>query len=183
MTPKVFSRASTRRVLTMERLYGIPLTDREQFLKSTDKPQTVLGAAFETWLASVAGCELFHADLHAGNLLILGDGRVGFIDFGIVGRISEKTKNGVMSLIQAMMVKDYPTIARSMLAIGMTRKKWIPQSWQRIWKTFTMPVKPMRWMPCRPIPRPWKSLNRFFSIWSALPKPTASGSPGSSPCF
>ena len=123
VTPKVFSRASTRRVLTMERLYGIPLTDREQFLKSTDKPQTVLGAAFETWLASVAGCELFHADLHAGNLLILGDGRVGFIDFGIVGRISEKTKNGVMSLIQAMMLKDYPTIARSMLAIGMTRKK------------------------------------------------------------
>jgi predicted unusual protein kinase regulating ubiquinone biosynthesis (AarF/ABC1/UbiB family) len=40
-----------------------------------------------------------------------------------VGRISEKTKNGVMALIQGMIVKDYRTIAESMLAIGMTRKK------------------------------------------------------------
>lgn len=34
-----------------------------------------------------AGCESFHADVHAGNLLVLPDGRVAFIDFGIVGRI------------------------------------------------------------------------------------------------
>ena len=66
---------------------------------------------------------MFHADLHAGNLMILDDGRVGFIDFGIVGRISEKTQEGVMSLIQSMMMKDYMTIAESMLVIGMTRNK------------------------------------------------------------
>ncbi|MBC2715121.1 MAG: AarF/ABC1/UbiB kinase family protein [Desulfobacteraceae bacterium] len=123
VTPRVYPHASSKRVLTMERLYGIPLTDREQFLASTDQPQMILGAAFETWLASIAGCELFHADLHAGNLLILEDGRVGFIDFGIVGRISEKTRKGVMSLIQAMIMKDYMIIAESMLIIGMTRKK------------------------------------------------------------
>ncbi len=123
VTPRIFPHASSTRVLTMERLYGIPLTDREQFLKSTDQPEIPLGAAFETWLASIAGCELFHADLHAGNLLILEDGRVGFIDFGIVGRISEKTRKGVMSLIQGMIVRDYMTIAESMLAIGMTRNK------------------------------------------------------------
>ncbi|MCD6584692.1 MAG: AarF/ABC1/UbiB kinase family protein [Desulfobacteraceae bacterium] len=121
VTPRVYPHASSKRVMTMERLYGIPLTDREQFLKSTDQPQMIIGAAFETWLASIAGCELFHADLHAGNLLILEDGRVGFIDFGIVGRISEKTQEGVMSLIQGMMSKDYMTIAESMLIIGMTR--------------------------------------------------------------
>jgi len=123
VTPKVFPQASSRRVLTMERLYGIPLTDREQFLKSTPNPQMTLGAAFETWLSSIADCELFHADLHAGNLMIMPDGRVGFIDFGIVGRISERTRKGVMAMIQAMMTKDYLTIAESMLVIGMTRKK------------------------------------------------------------
>ncbi len=123
VTPLLYPHASSRRVLTMERLHGIPLTDRELFLKSTDHPQRIIGAAFETWLSSIAGCELFHADLHAGNLLILDDSRVGFIDFGIVGRISEKTREGVMSLIQGMMIKDYMSIAESMLVIGMTRRK------------------------------------------------------------
>jgi aarF domain-containing kinase len=45
----------------------------------------VLIAALNTWFASVLGCASFHADVHAGNLLVLPDGRVGFIDFGIVG--------------------------------------------------------------------------------------------------
>ena len=123
VTPRVYYRATSPRVLTMERLHGIPLTDREQFLKSTDQPQKILGAAFETWLKSISGCELFHADLHAGNIMILDDGRVGFIDFGIVGRISKKTQDGVNSLIKSMMMYDYKSMAESMLIIGMTRNK------------------------------------------------------------
>ncbi|MCU0600763.1 MAG: AarF/ABC1/UbiB kinase family protein [Desulfobacterales bacterium] len=123
VTPQVHPIASSRRVLTMERFYGIPLTDREQFLKSTDDPQKILGPAFQTWVQSISECELFHADLHAGNLMILEDGRVGFIDFGIVGRISEKTKEGVNSLVRAMMTNDFELMADSMLAIGMTKKE------------------------------------------------------------
>ncbi len=123
VTPRVYYRATSTRVLTLERLYGIPLTDREQFLKSTDQPQRILGPAFETWLKSISGCELFHADLHAGNIMILEDGRVGFVDFGIVGRIPKKTQDGVNSLIKAMMMYDYKTMAESMLIIGMTRNK------------------------------------------------------------
>jgi len=123
VTPRVYYRATSTHVLTMERLHGIPLTDREEFLKSTDQPQRILGAAFETWLKSISGCELFHADLHAGNIMILEDGRVGFVDFGIVGRISKQTQDGVNSLIKAMMMYDYKAMAESMLIIGMTRNK------------------------------------------------------------
>lgn len=123
VVPKVYPEASTGRVLTMERLFGIPLTDRKQLLDSTDNPGQVLGPAFETWLSSIMGCDLFHADLHAGNLLILADGRVGFIDFGIVGRISKKTRNGVKKLVPAMMTLDFISLAEAMTAIGMTREK------------------------------------------------------------
>ncbi len=123
VVPRVYAKASTRRVLTMERLFGIPLTDRKQLLATTRQPGDVLGPAFETWMSSVMGCELFHADLHAGNLLIMADGRVGFIDFGIVGRISEKTRNGVKKLVPAMMTLDFVSLAEAMTAIGMTREK------------------------------------------------------------
>ncbi len=123
VVPKVYTEASSGRVLTMERLFGIPLTDRKQLMATTDQPGEVLGPAFETWLSSIMGCDLFHADLHAGNLLILADGRVGFIDFGIVGRISEKTRNGVKKLVPAMMTLDFTSLAEAMTAIGMTREK------------------------------------------------------------
>jgi aarF domain-containing kinase len=49
-------------------------------------PATLVGA-MNTWFSSLMFCESFHADLHAGNLMVLTDGRIGFIDFGIVGRI------------------------------------------------------------------------------------------------
>ena len=122
VAPRVYHQASSERVLTMERLYGIQMTDRKKFLESSDNPQEILSSAFNTWMQSISDCEIFHADLHAGNLLILDDNRVGFIDFGIVGRISDKTKQGVNAMILAMMIEDFESMAEAMLTIGMTRK-------------------------------------------------------------
>ena len=122
VAPRVYHQATSKRVLTMERLYGIQMTDREKFLDSTDTPQEILSSAFNIWIQSISDCDLFHADLHAGNLLILNDGRVGFIDFGIVGRISDTTKKAVNALILAMMMEDFESMAEAMLSIGMTRK-------------------------------------------------------------
>ena len=42
--------------------------------------------ALNVWFGSVLACESFHADVHAGNLLVCDDGKIGFIDFGIVGQ-------------------------------------------------------------------------------------------------
>jgi predicted unusual protein kinase regulating ubiquinone biosynthesis (AarF/ABC1/UbiB family) len=61
------------------------------------EPELVLINALNTWFGSVVGCETFHADVHAGNLLVLPDGRVGFIDFGIVGCIRCARRHGAMA--------------------------------------------------------------------------------------
>ncbi|MBW2218150.1 MAG: AarF/ABC1/UbiB kinase family protein [Deltaproteobacteria bacterium] len=123
ITPRVYPHASSRRVLTMERLYGVPLTDRKQLFQVTDQPHRLLSAAFQTWLESISKCPIFHADLHAGNLLILNNGKVGFIDFGIVGSISDQTQEGITLLIQSLIINDHRNMAKAMAAIGMTSKK------------------------------------------------------------
>jgi aarF domain-containing kinase len=56
------------RVLVLERLVGVPLTDLDSITSITSKePEGVLIAALNTWFASVLGAETFHADVHAGG--------------------------------------------------------------------------------------------------------------------
>ncbi|MFH2066910.1 MAG: AarF/UbiB family protein [Pseudomonadota bacterium] len=120
VAPRVYPDVSSGKVLTMERLYGIPLTDRKRLMENADNPAQSIGAAFETWFESITKCPVFHADLHAGNLMLLHDGRVGFIDFGVVGSISYKTRSGMKSLIEGMICNDFRKMAGSMIMIGLT---------------------------------------------------------------
>jgi aarF domain-containing kinase len=122
MAPRVYPRATTGRVLTMERLYGVPLTDLTSIRQYNDDPENTLITAMNTWFSSLLLCEFFHADLHAGNLLVLQDGRIGFIDFGIVGKISPATWTAMTSLIGGLEQGDYRTIAKALAAIGITKK-------------------------------------------------------------
>lgn len=58
--------------------------------------------ALNAWTMSVVACKSFHADVHAGNLLVLESGKVAFIDFGIVGTISPKTWQAVEGLAKGL---------------------------------------------------------------------------------
>ncbi|CAG9464166.1 unnamed protein product [Pedinophyceae sp. YPF-701] len=119
--PEVYRQFSTRRLLVLERLYGVALTDLNAIRSiTTADPETVLISALNTWFGSVIGCSTFHADVHAGNLLVLKDGRVGFIDFGIVGRISPGTWNAVQALLTSTASGDYTTMAKALVTLGAT---------------------------------------------------------------
>ncbi|MDP1541394.1 MAG: AarF/UbiB family protein [Moraxellaceae bacterium] len=122
IAPKVYEHASSMRVLTMERFYGVPLTDLETIRKYTKDPAGTLVNALNTWFSSLMMCESFHADLHAGNLMVLTDGRLGFIDFGIVGRIAPETWSATMQFMEAMNTGDFKLMAESMSVIGMTKR-------------------------------------------------------------
>jgi len=120
--PRVYEHCSTRRILTMERFYGVPLTDLDSIRGYARDPEHTLITAMNTWFASLTQCEFFHADVHAGNLMVLRDGRVGFIDFGIVGRIKPDTWQAVSDFISAITVGNFDGMASAMIRIGVTRQ-------------------------------------------------------------
>jgi aarF domain-containing kinase len=121
--PKVYREFSTKKVLTMERLNGISMLDEDTLAKVTKDPavgQRAIITALNIWTMTVNQMPWFHADVHAGNLLLLDDGRVGFIDFGIVGRVSDKTFKAVNELSVALAMNDYRGMAEALCNMGAT---------------------------------------------------------------
>ncbi len=121
--PKVYHLYSTRRVLTMQRFFGVPLTDFNVVKKVSKDPSQVLITAMNTWFGSLMMCNSFHADLHAGNLMLLEDGRVGFIDFGIVGQLKPEVWTACIAFMDALQKTDFPLMAENMLKMGMTDRE------------------------------------------------------------
>ncbi|XP_023535612.1 uncharacterized aarF domain-containing protein kinase At5g05200, chloroplastic [Cucurbita pepo subsp. pepo] len=118
--PKVYHHCSTRRVLTMQRLYGVPLTDLESISSLVPSPEASLITALNVWFGSLLACETFHADVHAGNLWLLRDGRIGFLDFGIVGRISPETWAAMDVFLASISTEDYESMASALIQMGAT---------------------------------------------------------------
>merc|ERR1719222_363499 len=100
----------------MELFRGVALVDLEGIKRYTSDPEATLVAALNTWALSVQKCEFFHADVHAGNLLVLKDGRVGFLDFGIVGRLPPEVSAAVDALNDALAKGDAKGMARALIS-------------------------------------------------------------------
>lgn len=110
----------------MERLRGVSLLDEETISKAAKDSSVgtdIIITALNIWSMSVVSMPWFHADVHAGNLMFLDDGRVGFIDFGIVGRVSQKTYNAVNELSSALAVDDYEGMAKALCNMGAADEK------------------------------------------------------------
>jgi aarF domain-containing kinase len=119
--PLVYLQHSSKRVLVLERLQGVSLLDENTIAKNSPNAgvESIL-TALNIWTLSISKMPWFHADVHAGNVMLLDDGRIGFIDFGIVGRISPQVFNAVNDLSMALMQNDADGIARAMCNMGAT---------------------------------------------------------------
>ncbi|KAF0809789.1 ABC1 family protein [Alcanivorax sp. S71-1-4] len=123
VAPTPYREFSTARVLTMERFFGVPLTNLEILRQHVPDPAETLITALNTWFSSLMLCDFFHADVHAGNLMLLRDGRIGFIDFGMVGHMRKETWEAMARFFDGIGRGDHRLVAEAMATIGMTREK------------------------------------------------------------
>lgn len=120
VAPQVYDELTTKRVLTMSRLYGVSMIDETAMRQYCADPAQVMADTLNTWFASLIMCNSFHADLHAGNLMLLTDGRIGFLDFGIVGKLKAESWRACMGMMQALQDNDYQAMAKHMIDMEMT---------------------------------------------------------------
>jgi len=111
--PEVFEDLSGPRVLTMEFFDGVPVDDLTTVAHYGYDPAPVVQEVIKGFLLTAIRWGTFHGDVHAGNLLLLPDGRVGVIDWGIVGRLDPQTHLFFRRLIEAALGDEsaWPDIA------------------------------------------------------------------------
>ncbi|MBP2281101.1 putative unusual protein kinase regulating ubiquinone biosynthesis (AarF/ABC1/UbiB family) [Psychrobacter sp. PL19] len=120
IAPEVYDELTTKRILTMSRLRGVSMVDEAAMRQYCDDPAQVMADTLNTWFASLMLCNSFHADLHAGNLMLLTDGRIGFLDFGIVGKLKAESWRACIGMMQALQDNDYQAMAHHMIDMEMT---------------------------------------------------------------
>jgi ubiquinone biosynthesis protein len=109
--PEVYGEYTGRRVLVLEALNGIPMSHANALKQEGIDREEVLRRGLKAYMKMVYTDGLFHGDLHAGNVLLLPDGRLGLIDFGIVGRLNRKTQSAIANMFLALAEEDYDRLA------------------------------------------------------------------------
>lgn len=99
--PRTYPDLSSRRVLVMEYLDGVAVDDLSSVADLGIDPTPLVADIVKAFFLTAVRFGLFHGDVHAGNLLILHDGRVGILDWGIVGRLDERNRRHFADIIRA----------------------------------------------------------------------------------
>jgi ubiquinone biosynthesis protein len=115
--PRVFWELTTSRVITLERLGGMKVTDRDSLdAAGLDRRSLARNAALVTAkMVFVDG--LFHGDPHPGNFFVEADGTLGIIDFGIVGSLDEGLRAKLGRILFALERRDPKRLAAAMIAL------------------------------------------------------------------
>ena len=109
--PEIDWRRTARRVLTLEWLDGIKLSDREALIEAGQDCKALASTLVRAFLRQAVVDGFFHADLHHGNLFALRDGRIAAIDFGIMGRIDRRARVWLAEILYGLITGNYRRVA------------------------------------------------------------------------
>lgn len=129
--PKIYRKYSTENVLCMEFMDGITPDSEEMANYPTEEKEKIIDRGAEAIIRMLYKDGFFHADLHPGNLLILRDGTIGFIDLGMVGRFEEKTRRRMLFYFQALVNGDIEGAVRNLIAMARIGNKGDPDGFRR----------------------------------------------------
>ncbi|RNA62135.1 AarF/ABC1/UbiB kinase family protein [Chryseobacterium nematophagum] len=112
--PKVYGEFSNNNILCMEFIEGIKVTHKSMLLSQNIDPVNISEKGLRLFVSQILDFGFFHADPHAGNILVKKDGRVVFIDFGAVGKIPPNDKEIFENLIVSFVAKNPHKIVRNL---------------------------------------------------------------------
>jgi ubiquinone biosynthesis protein len=102
---------TSRRVMTLDWIDGVKLTDHAALAAAGHDRGKLAHTLVHAFLVQAIGEGFFHADLHQGNLFAMADGRVGVIDFGIMGRVNQQARLWLAEILHGLITGNYRRVA------------------------------------------------------------------------
>ena len=102
---------TARRVMTLERVGGIPIDERQALIDAGHKPDEILKKSAAAFFKQVFQDGYFHADQHPGNLFVSAGGDIVAVDFGIMGRLDKPTRRYLGEMLMNFLNRDYRRVA------------------------------------------------------------------------
>jgi predicted unusual protein kinase regulating ubiquinone biosynthesis (AarF/ABC1/UbiB family) len=116
--PAVVWELSTRRVLCLDYLPGIKITDRPALMEAGIDPSAVAEKGAASYLQQLVRFGFFHADPHPGNLAVAADGALIYYDFGMMGQISQRLRSRLGRMVTAAAARDASSLVGELQAAG-----------------------------------------------------------------
>lgn len=116
--PAVVWELSSERVLCLDYLPGIKITDRDSLVARGIDPAQVAERGAASYLKQLVRFGFFHADPHPGNLAVAEDGALIYYDFGMMGQVSPRLRNRIGSMVRAAAARDASTLVQELQAAG-----------------------------------------------------------------
>jgi ubiquinone biosynthesis protein len=116
--PDIDWRRTAKRAMTQERLTGIPMDDRVGMLSAGLDVDDVLAKAAAAFFNQAFRDGYFHGDQHPGNMTVGYDGAIQVVDFGIMGRLSKRTRYFLADMLLAFLQRDYAKVAEVYVDAG-----------------------------------------------------------------
>jgi len=111
LVPPIDWRLTARRVMTQQRITGIPIDDRAALLAGGHNIREVMTRAAAIFFNQVFRDGYFHGDQHPGNMFVDAEGRIGVVDFGIMGRLDRATRFYLADMLLGFLNRDYRRVA------------------------------------------------------------------------
>jgi ubiquinone biosynthesis protein len=122
-TPKIYWEFSSKRILTMEFIQGIKINNLKELDKAGYNRKKIAENGAKAFMKQILIDGFFHADPHPGNMLVMENEIIGFMDFGMMGRLDEEIREKGVDLFIAILEGNPNKIINEMLNLGITSQE------------------------------------------------------------
>jgi ubiquinone biosynthesis protein len=117
--PLIFAEHTTEKVLFMERIKGVRIDDISEITRQGLDRKRLAKVGVDAYFKQILEDGFFHADPHPGNIFAMPSGQIGFVDFGIVGKVSPELRETMASTFLALIQKDFDKLIDQYIELGL----------------------------------------------------------------